>query len=62
MKVIEDLKSGTMDNLVKNLAGNVTESDADESISYVDFKKCLPKYNAKVIQKKISGKFNLGYI
>jgi hypothetical protein len=42
MKVIEDLKSATIDDLVKNLASNVTEMDTDDSTSYVNLKKYIP--------------------
>lgn len=51
MKVIEDLKSETIDNLVKELARNTTEVDTDDSTSYVNLKKYIPRHNAQVIPK-----------
>jgi hypothetical protein len=55
MKVIEDLKSETIDNLVKNLASNVTEMDTNDSASYVNLKKYIPRNNAQVTPKEKVG-------
>jgi hypothetical protein len=55
MKVIEDLKSQTMDDLVKDLASNGTEMDTDDSTSYVKLKKNIPRHNAQVIPKEKVG-------
>ncbi len=51
MKVIEDLKSDTINNLVKNLASDATEVDTDDSTSYVDLKDYIPRHNSQVIPK-----------
>lgn len=55
MKVIEDLKSETIDDLVKELASNATEVDTDDSTSYVNLKKYIPRHNAQVIPKEKVG-------
>jgi hypothetical protein len=55
MKVIEDLKSETIDDLVKTLASNTTEKDTDDSTSYVNLKKYIPRHNALVIPKEKVG-------
>ncbi len=51
MKVIEDLKSETINEMVKNSANNTTEVDTDDSTSYVDLKDYIPKHNSQVIPK-----------
>ena len=51
MKVIEDLKSDTINKLVKDLASGTTEIDTDDSTSYVDLKGFVPKHNSQVIPK-----------
>lgn len=55
MKVIDDLKSDTINNVVKSLAGNTTEIDADDSTSYVDLKDFVPRHNFQVIPKEKVG-------
>lgn len=55
MKVIEDLKSDTINEIVKNLANNATEVDTDDSTSYVNLKKYIPKHNSQVIPKEKVG-------
>lgn len=52
MKVIQDLKSETINNLVSDLANNATEVDTDDSTSYVNLKEYIPKHNAETISKK----------
>ena len=51
MKVIEDLKSATINNLVENLASNATKVDTDDSTSYVDLKDYIPRHNSQVMPK-----------
>jgi len=51
MKVIEDLKSDTINKLVKDLASDTVELDTDDSTSYVDLKDFIPKHNSQVIPK-----------
>jgi len=51
MKVIQDLKKDTINSIVKDLAGNVTEIDTDDSNSYVDLKDYIPRHNSQVIPK-----------
>lgn len=51
MKVIEDLKSETIDELVKDLAGNANEIDTDDSTSYVNLKRYVDNHNPQVIPK-----------
>ena len=41
MKVIDDLRSETISEQVKTLAGNATEIDTDDSTSYVDLNTML---------------------
>jgi len=41
--------------LVKDLASNATEVDTDDSTSYVNLKKYIPKHNAQVIPKEKVG-------
>lgn len=55
MKVIEDLRSETIDNLVESLASNATEVDTDDSTSYVNLKKYIPRHNAQVLPKEKVG-------
>ena len=55
MKVIENLKSDTIDKLVKDLAYNTTDVDTDDSTSYVNLKKYIPRHNAQVIPKEKVG-------
>lgn len=55
MKVIEDLKSGTINKLVKGLASGTTEVDTDDSTSYVDLKDFVPKHNSQVVPKNKVG-------
>lgn len=51
MKVIDDLKSETINELVKGLASGATGIDSDGSTSYVDLKDYVPKHNSQVIPK-----------
>lgn len=51
MKVINDLKSNTINTLVKELAYNATQVDTDDSTSYVDLKDYIPRHNSQVIPK-----------
>ena len=55
MKVIDNLKSETINEHVKTLAGEATEIDTDDSTSYVDLKGFVPKHNAQVIPKEKVG-------
>jgi len=55
MKVIEDLKSETINAHVQNLATNATEIDTEDSTSYVDLKEFVPRHNAQVSPKDIVG-------
>jgi predicted RNA-binding Zn-ribbon protein involved in translation (DUF1610 family) len=55
MKVIDNLKSETINEQVKMLASNVTAIDTDDSSSYVDLKDFVPKHNAQVIPKEKVG-------
>lgn len=55
MKVIEDLKRGTINSIVKDLASNAAEVDTDDSTSYVDLKDYIPRHNSQVIPKKKVG-------
>jgi predicted RNA-binding Zn-ribbon protein involved in translation (DUF1610 family) len=55
MRVIEDLKSETINEQVQKLAAKVTEIDTDDSTSYVDLKDFVPKHNAEVIPKEKVG-------
>ena len=55
MKVIDNLKSDTINEQVQTLAGRATEIDTDDSSSYVDLKNFVPKHNAQVIPKKKVG-------
>jgi hypothetical protein len=55
MRVIDDLKSETINEQVKKLASSVTEIDTDDSTSYVDLKGFIPKHNAQVIPKEKVG-------
>jgi hypothetical protein len=51
MKVIEDLKSEKIDELVKDLASNANEIDTDDSTSYVNLKRYVDNHNPQVILK-----------
>ena len=55
MKVIDDLKSETINEQVKTLAADTTEIDTDDSTSYVDLKDFVPKHNPQVIPKEKTG-------
>lgn len=55
MKVIEDLKSETISGHVKELAGNATGVDTDDSTSYVDLKEYVPRHNPQVMPKNKVG-------
>jgi len=55
MKVIDDLKSETINEVVKNMATNADEIDTDDSTSYVDLKKYVPRHNPQVIPKERVG-------
>jgi len=55
MKVIDNLKSETINEHVKALAGDATQIDTDDSTSYVDLKNFVPKHNAQVIPKEKVG-------
>ena len=55
MKVIENLRSETINEHVKTLAFNAIEADTDDSTSYVDLKDFVPKHNAQVIPKEKVG-------
>jgi len=55
MKVIDNLKSSTINERVKTLASNVTAIDTDDSSSYVDLKNFVPKHNSQVIPKEKVG-------
>lgn len=55
MKVIEDLKSETIDKTVKEAVGNVDEVDTDDSTSYVNLKRYIPRHNSQVIPKEKVG-------
>ncbi len=55
MKVIEDLKKGTINNVVKELASEATEADTDDSNSYVELKDYIPRHNSQVIPKEKVG-------
>jgi len=55
MKVIEDLKSKTINEHVQELASNATDIDTDDSTSYVDLKAFVPRHNAQVIPKEKVG-------
>jgi len=55
MRVIEDLKKGTINEHVEQLASKVTEIDTDDSTSYVDLKEFVPRHNAQVIPKEKVG-------
>jgi predicted RNA-binding Zn-ribbon protein involved in translation (DUF1610 family) len=55
MKVIDNLRSETINEQVKMLASDATEIDTDDSTSYVDLKNFVPKHNAEVIPKEKVG-------
>ena len=55
MKVIDSLKSETINERVKMLTNNVTAIDTDDSTSYVDLKSFVPKHNPQVIPKEKVG-------
>ena len=55
MRVIENLKSETINEQVKMLASNASVIDTDDSTSYVDLKDFVPKHNSQVIAKEKVG-------
>jgi len=55
MKVIEDLKSETINALVEELANEASQVDTDDSTSYVNLKKYIPIHNSQVIPKEKVG-------
>jgi len=55
MKVIENLKSETINEQVKTLARDTTAIDTDDSTSYVDLKNFVPRHDAQVIPKEKVG-------
>ena len=55
MKVIDNLKSETINETVKMLASKSIEIDTDASTSYVDLKNFVPSHNAQVIPKEKVG-------
>jgi predicted RNA-binding Zn-ribbon protein involved in translation (DUF1610 family) len=55
MKVIDNLKSGTINEHVRTLASEADEIDTDDSTPYVDLKNFVPKHNAQVIPKEKAG-------
>ena len=55
MKVLEDLKSETINDLVKKLAADTTEVDTDDSTPYVDLKEYISRHNSHVIPKEKGG-------
>lgn len=55
MKVIENLKSDTINGLVKELVSGATEVDTDDSTSYVDLKEYVPRHTPQVIPKEKVG-------
>ena len=55
MKVINDLKSTTINKCVKDLATNATAVDTDDSSSCVDLKEYVPRHNKQVIPKEKVG-------
>jgi hypothetical protein len=55
MKVIENLKKETINEHVQKLAAKTTEIDTDDSNSYVDLKKFVPRHNSQVIPKEKVG-------
>lgn len=55
MKVIDDLSKETINNAVKELAGDVREIDTDDSAPYVELKNFVPRHNSRVIPKEKEG-------
>ncbi|HKL34589.1 MAG TPA: IS1595 family transposase [Tangfeifania sp.] len=55
MRVIEDLKSETIDEIVKDMASSAEEVDTDDSTSYVNLKRYIPRHNSQVIPKEKVG-------
>ena len=55
MKVIEGLKSETINDLNKKLAAEATEVDTDDSMQYADLKEYISRYNSQVIPKEKAG-------
>ncbi len=55
MKVIKDLKSETINDLVEKLANEASQVDTDDSTSYVNLKKYIPIHNSQVIPKEKVG-------
>ena len=52
MKVIDNIRSDTINEHVKMLACEANKIDTDDSTLYVDLKNFIPKHNAQVIPKK----------
>jgi hypothetical protein len=55
MKVIDNLKTETINEQVQKLAGKATQIDTDGSTSYVDLKDFVPRHHAQVIPKEKVG-------
>jgi len=55
MKVIEDLKSETINSVVKDLVSNESSIDTDGSTSYVDLSDYVRKHHSEVIPKEKVG-------
>lgn len=55
MKVIDDLKKETINEVVSTLATDVDQIDTDDSTSYVDLKNFVPRHNSQVIPKEKVG-------
>jgi len=55
MKVIDDLKSRTINSHVQALASNATVMDTNDSTSYVDLKNYILRHNPQVIPKEKVG-------
>lgn len=55
MRVIDDLKSETINKVVKELAADATAVDTDDSSSYVTLKEYIPTHHAQVIPKEKIG-------
>ena len=55
MKIIEDLKSDTINDIVRDLASDAIKVDTDDSTSYVNLKKYIPKHNTQVLPKEKMG-------
>lgn len=55
MQVINDLKSKTINSIVKNVVSKQSELITDDSTSYVDLKKIVDNHQAQVIPKEKIG-------